>query len=392
MMHNGTLVSAGDGLVFQSAKNGGGSFVGSLIPSKIETVEKNGVTFTNDGDTVTVNGTASAATYYNLTGSSSSVPSNITPGKLYYLMISHTGGTVRVRVGAKVSGTYSYIYDNDRSTYLIVPESATGFDIALFVYTNGVASNEKIKVEFLPELSNRDISKILMPTNPGPMMTIIDDDGSKGFYTDLLPLIQSKGVPISSAIIGRNIGVASSYMTWAEVEEAHENGAEILNHTYMHYGEIDETRTPSEIVLDYEKNATLMAKHGIVDTGDIIVYPGGSGNLANVQEAAKRFARVGIRSNGNVLNYINQIRPYYIDRYRIESDYSYNLTTMKKLIDTCLAKGGWMIWMIHTSNSQRWSATSLATISDAIDYAIAQGLPIVSVKTGVKLYVPYVTT
>lgn len=390
LMHNGTLVSSGTGCVLQSVKNGGGSFIGNLIPSKIETVTKNNLTFTNDGEVITVNGTASAATYYTLIGSSSSVPSNITPGEMYYLLISLTGENVRVRVGAKVSGTYSYIYDNARSTYIVVPESATGFDIALYIYTGGVVNNAKIKVEFLPELSNKDISKILMPTNPGAMMTIIDDDGAKGFYTDLLPLIQSKGVSISSAIIGRNIGVASSYMTWAEVEEAHENGAEILNHTYMHYGETDETRTVEEIVLDYEKNAVLMAKHGIVDTGDIVVYPGGSGNMPTVQEAAKRFARVGIRSNGNVLNYINQIDPVYIDRYRIESDYSYDLDSMKNLIDNCITKGGWMIWMIHTSNTSRWSSTALSSISQSIDYAKEQGLPIVSAKTGAKLYVPYI--
>ena len=108
---------------------------------------------------------------------------------------------------------------------------------------------------------------------------------------------------------------------------------------------------------------------------------------ATAQVAAKRFATAAFRSNGNKLNLINQIQPFYIDRYRIESDYSYDLNQMKGLIDNCIAKGGWMVWMIHTSSGYNWNENALSAVSQAIDYAISSGLPIVTARYGIERYI-----
>jgi hypothetical protein len=139
-------------------------------------------------------------------------------------------------------------------------------------------------------------------------------------------------------------------------------------------------------MMDYTRNANLMQAHNI-PTGDILVYPGGSGNMVTAQTAAKRFASAAFRSNGNKLNLINQIEPFYIDRYRIETEYSYDLNQMKGLIDNCLTKGGWMVWMIHTSSGYNWSENALSAISQAIDYAISSGLPIVTARYGIERYI-----
>lgn len=213
-----------------------------------------------------------------------------------------------------------------------------------------------------------------------PMFSIIDDDGHGRFYTDLLPLIQSKHVPIASSVIGKNIGVASMYMTWEQVYDAYTKGAEILNHTYQHLGETEDERTADEIYMDYTKNARLMESHGIVTGGDIIVFPGGSANLSTAQDAAHRFAFGAIRSSGNKNNDIDSTDLYKIDRYRIQTDYSFDLTRMKALIDNCTQ--GWMIWVIHTSDAA-WGDTFVSTISESIDYAKSVGLSIVTVRHGI---------
>lgn len=348
---------------------------------------KNGVTFSYLNGTTTINGTATSATFFKLCGNINSLPDGVTAGLRYFIDIAHSGGEIaRIRVECKVDGATSYIYDDDKSAPLLIPSGTTGLAIYIYVYTGGAPNNEKITVSLRRALTNYALSNFALPSNPGAMLTIIDDDGALGFYTQLLPIIREKHIPIASAIIGSKIGVNPAYMTWEQVEECFAEGAEILNHTYMHYGETEETRPTNEIRMDYTRNANLMWAHNI-PTGDILVYPGGSGNMTTAQVAAKRFASAAFRANGNKLNLINQIEPFYIDRYRIESDYSYDLNQMKGLIDNCIAKGGWMVWMIHTSSGYNWNENALSAVSQAIDYAISSGLPIVTARYGIERYI-----
>ena len=214
-----------------------------------------------------------------------------------------------------------------------------------------------------------------------PMLTIIDDDGHQRFYTDLLPLIQSKHVPIASAIIGKNIGVSSVYMTWEQVTDAYTKGAEILNHTYSHLGQTEDDRTSDEIYMDYTKNERLMYSNGIVTGGNIIVYPGGSAYLNTVQDASHRFAIGAFRATGNKINNIGETDLYSIDRYRIDSDYQYDQAALRGLIDGC--NNGWMVWMIHTSGAEWTTYDGATAIADAIDYAKTKNLPIVTASYGI---------
>lgn len=360
----------------------------NLVPrlSNGDTI-KNGVTFSYLNGTTAINGTATSATYFKLCGNMNSLPDGVIAGRRYFIDITHSGGKIaRIRVECKVDGATSYIYDDDKSTSLLIPSGTTGLAIYVYVYSTGVVENERMTVSLRRALTNYALSNSVLPSNPGAMLTIIDDDGALGFYTQLLPIIRTKHIPIASAIIGSKIGVNPAYMTWEQVEECFAEGAEILNHTYMHYGETDETRPTNEIRMDYTRNANLMQAHNI-PTGDILVYPGGSGNMTTAQVAAKRFATAAFRSNGNKLNLINQIQPFYIDRYRIESDYSYDLNQMKGLIDNCIAKGGWMVWMIHTSSGYNWNENALSVVSQAIDYAISSGIPIVTARYGIERYI-----
>lgn len=229
--------------------------------------------------------------------------------------------------------------------------------------------------------------------NP-PMLTIIDDDGSAKFVTDLQPLIASKGVSISSAVIPGKVGT-SNYMAWAQIETAYAAGAEILSHTYNDIGATAVSEmTENEVWHDYVKARHAFESHSI-NTAKYLVYVGDSGNSQKAVSAAEKVYDGAITANsgsagGNTWNFTGSLNKYTLRRFRIDSsgstgDVNYNLDTMKSLIDHTIQNGGWMIWMIHTSGSG-WNASALASVTSAIDYAISEGLPIVSVDTGFKAY------
>lgn len=215
-----------------------------------------------------------------------------------------------------------------------------------------------------------------------PMITIIDDDGHQRFYTDVLPIIRNKNVPISSAVIGKNIGVSNVYMTWEQVAEAYSYGAEILNHTYEHLGQNEDNRTADEIYMDYTKNARLMNSNGITTGNDIIVYPGGSAYLDTVQNASHRFSFGAFRATGNKINRVGETDLYAIDRYRIDSDYQYNIDRLEGLIDQLT--GGWMVWMIHTSGEEWTTYNGPSVISSIIDYIKSKDISIVTARYGIS--------
>ena len=227
-----------------------------------------------------------------------------------------------------------------------------------------------------------------------PMLTIIDDDGNAKFVTDLLPLIASKGISISSAVIANKVGT-SPYMTWSQVEAAYIAGAEILSHTYNNIGSSDISEmTEQEVWYDYVRARHMIESHGIPSC-KYLVYVGGSGSSEKANGAAKKVYDCAITAHsgatgGNTWNFKGSLNPYSLRRFRLDEsgttgDVNYNLDTMKALIDHTIQHGGWMIWMMHTS-SAAWTETAKSTIESAIDYAIDQGLPIVSVDTGYKNY------
>jgi peptidoglycan/xylan/chitin deacetylase (PgdA/CDA1 family) len=226
-------------------------------------------------------------------------------------------------------------------------------------------------------------TRTFLPTNPGAMLTIIDDDGHSKFYTDLLPIIKSKKVPISTAIYNTSVGVAQNTMTWEQVAECYENGAEILSHSYDHA----DSEQVAEMTLEEIQHNDQMAKNELLvrgySGGKFIVYAGTTQTNDNVVKAAKNVYSCGINSTGNEMNFIDTLDPYHLKRYRIEVDYSYTSTDLDALIDTCKTDGGWMIWMIHTSGNA-WNSAAASAIGDAIDYAVAQGVQIVTVEAGCR--------
>ena len=75
----------------------------------------------------------------------------------------------------------------------------------------------------------------LLNYNNAVPFAVLVDDGNEKFYSDLLPLVTSKGVSITSAVIPDRANTGNStHMTWEQILDASKSGAEIVSHTFNH--------------------------------------------------------------------------------------------------------------------------------------------------------------
>ena len=350
---------------------------------RYEDKTSNGITYSYNTDgSIKVTGTASANSFYRVLDERDSVPSWLKIGKSY--TIKYRGTNVSLRVYEEINGTLSNapIIDTTKdAVYQPTNSNLTGIQVRLFV-GKGATVNETVSVEILTGTPSGNAY------NP-PMLTIIDDDGNEKYYTKLLPLIEAKGVPIACALpSGKTYddGV-TAHMSWQQIEDAYKRGAEFLNHSYSHwtYNEAN-SHTEAELWLDYTKGKNTISSHGI-QGGDMLVYGGLSGTLAKAKAAATHASKCAFHSHGDEINYRETLDRWFIKRYGIEDEpYNYDITALKSLIDACAAHGGWMIWMIHTS-SGNWTDSIVDVLSDAIDYAIASGVAVVSAECGYYHYI-----
>lgn len=360
----------------------------------------NGITRSATNGIWNFSGTAEATYFYRLIDARTSLPDWWVVGKKYRLYTNIPASSdlrvVLFLFDDKHINGIEFVSIKNGSITFTVPDHYTGVQLRFHINKNGKCGDLSGIIVVLSEImSNAELEFTLgangiLSSYNSPMISIIDDDGNPQYLSDIIPLAQEKKVPIATAIIGYRIAEAEDgtnpnrSMTWAQIQEAYAAGAEVLSHSVNHWGETSaNSRTVGELVEDYTVMKNNMSLHGI-DTGDILVYPGASGSSNNAVMAAERVYKCAIRSSGNVPNFFGQADRYNIRRYRIEQEYEFNIELIKPIIDNLLVTGGWMVWMIHTS--QNWTADTLSVLSQAIDYIIEKNIPIVSVHYGAKMY------
>lgn len=238
----------------------------------------------------------------------------------------------------------------------------------------------------------------LRNADPGPMLTIIDDDGNSKFYTDVLPIVQEEHVPIACAFITGKPGPTDNHMTWEQVVEANRSGAEILCHTYNHWsGDDIADKDMYEMSEEYRKAKFALEQHGI--QSNLLVYSGSTGLQTKSQEGAKAAGFKGaFLAGNNVTNLKGSISPFQIQRYRIgkstetakgypwvKDDGTSNIEALTALLNTLASDGGWMVWMMHTSDAV-WTETAKGVLTDACQYAKSKGIRIVTAEAGFHAY------
>ena len=359
----------------------------NLCPIRTTSQGNNGVDFVPDGTgQYIVNGTSEQGVNFNLFYSKTELPPGFEAGKTYRLEYTDTSLTNYLRVcvywyDEKGENEYD-LFNSTYSVNFTIPSNAKGLLIRLRVVTSNVTINNAVVKPVITSVSHYE--------EPKPMLTIIDDDGCAKYYTDLLPLCIEKGVSISSAVVPKQIeeresGKTKFWMSWKEITDCYSKGIEILSHTYDHAetSVVDE-RQIDEIRDTYKQAKDILHDHGIET--NILVYSGNSGSLAKCHSAASDVYDYGIIAGGNVNNQYGSMDPYNIMRYRIQYDYDFDVKKMKELIYLLSEKGtGWMVWMIHTSDTQ-WGKAFVSALSECIDYAKELNIDIVTAAEGAEHY------
>lgn len=360
----------------------------NYLPIATSNVNANGVTIVPDGSGYVINGTCTANKAYFLWNSTTEMPAGIKAGERY--IIEHDSPVqlltaIQFYDGSAWTSVLTNGYLN-KNTF-DVPANAVGMQVKFYVLKNKVYDNVAVTFELYSVLSNKYAMSVMGVNDiPKPMLTIVDDDGYKKFKTLLLPVIQAKCVPITSAVIGQYADADNDFaMNWSEIEECAVSGAEIMSHSYCHLNlSASDSMTKAEIQYDYQRMQNLLRNHGVKSEG--LIFCGDSATEEKCVDACSLVYSYGLNPDTKKINYKGGINRYAINRYGISAANTTE-TVLNGYIDA-LASGdtGWMIWCIHTSDSgfQQEQADAVAA---AIDYAIANNIEIVTVETGVRHYV-----
>lgn len=225
-----------------------------------------------------------------------------------------------------------------------------------------------------------DRNSLIANRNRRPMITLIDDDGAKQYMTKWLPIVQSKGIKMSCAVVTDWVNQGGTYMDWADLDTIAAAGVEILSHSKDHDYETIATQTVDEITANFAAAKAELAAHGH-DT-DIIVYPGSTGDNATVRDAARNVYAAGIISGGNKV-LTPPLETYRLSRYYLDSATTPTLDYFKGIADEVVANNGWAILMSHSQNATM-DDDMLDTIEQLIDYAKSIGIDFVTAKEGLK--------
>lgn len=208
-----------------------------------------------------------------------------------------------------------------------------------------------------------------------PVVTFIDDDGTRGFLTITKPVFDEYGIVASIGVIPSKVGT-SGYMSEEELKELQNNGYSMLSHSYTHAEDIfkpavvDVNGVTDEAILDdYKKGYEWMAKKGF-NGADTIVYPwGGFADSGRYKNLARTFYNNGINASGGGIN--EELNDnMYLNRLFINK--SKDIQVYKTAIDDTISKGGWLILGTH-SNANEIDTLHLKSI---IDYIISKNIAI----------------
>jgi hypothetical protein len=371
----------------QARKNMGAAAAGSgnLMPVLSKTYTRSGVTFTPTRDGLIIHGTATEDCYCKVYDDASALPEGLRPGKSYCLQhyCDDLYVTLNIRT-ADASGTWKYIYNSHCGGEFTIPEDAVGMQIRFYVPPNIPCENMHMKPRIY-EVNTLD-HVMADKKHRKPMLTIIYDDGMADFHTYVLPIIQEKKVPISMAIVpGFVENAVSGVMTWEQIEACFLGGAEVLDHTYAHITPATRAAmTVEELEHEYLMGRRILQHKGF-HPPCALVFNGSTANLANCRTAAYRVYKAGFNASTGGINYPDPPDPYNINRYSTDNK---TLQTLTGWIDELVAAGtGWMVWTRHNSNATTEDqAEAAAVLSQAIDYALANNVDIVTVERGLYEY------
>lgn len=217
-----------------------------------------------------------------------------------------------------------------------------------------------------------------------PIISFVDDDGSKEFISKWLPIMDKYGVPVTCAVVTDWVDKKQSCLSWDELNYLKEKGAEIVCHTESHNRDEYVKMSVSDLTDSYLRAKTKLANHGF-DTR-VIVYCGDTGDFYNNRAAARKIFDIGILSGGNA-NKRENYNLYGIERYNalLKAHRTFD-NYYKPIIDKAIANREWIIWMTHSQYSC-FDDDAINEISKMIEYSISNDVSIVNISQGFELLV-----
>ncbi len=209
------------------------------------------------------------------------------------------------------------------------------------------------------------------PTNG--ILSIIDDDGNADVISYLLPLMQSKNLPIGLAIAGKLIvdGALDGRpsMTDSQLRGLKNNPlVEIMNHTYSHVGlaGTDKFAVYSEL----KKNHDWLYERGFI--AESYVSPYGAYSLTSISEANKLYE--SHYSTYPDTNTIINMKNLEIGRLNFGSD-GVGLQALKNAIDRAKANNEYLVIMTHVGGYNNY-ANWRPDFENLVDYIVASGITV----------------
>lgn len=233
-----------------------------------------------------------------------------------------------------------------------------------------------------------------------PMITFIDDDGCIEFYDYLFPIMKAYNIPICSAYEAnyypyKEANDTLTYMSIEQIKEIQNYGGEILGHGAFDLTSKSEQRSEDEL----RETKRILLENGINVRG--FAYPTGNNN-AKIRELTEKYYDFAFKvsdKEGNVHCNYGCVPSYYINRCNIGGFFDSNvgkyagydtssLDYMKALVDECIEKKGWLVFMSHVrlmtteKQEQYKNLNQIQLLKDTISYIQYKGVDIVTASEG----------
>lgn len=218
--------------------------------------------------------------------------------------------------------------------------------------------------------------------NAGPMITIHDDDGNRGFYTKVFEVAKEYNIPITSAIItNRAMGFPGDerpynnrYYHYTEVMDMKESGlVEFVSHTHNHPLNMnDESR--ELLHEEFVDSRNFMKKWGM--NHRVVVIPGGHINDKVIEEARQVYEYM--TTYGGLNKVVSPpFSNYEIPRVNFDQD----IDSVKSYIDEAYEKNAWIILRTHVDQAESYSNEKFREI---IEYAQSLDFKFVTTEEGIR--------
>lgn len=258
------------------------------------------------------------------------------------------------------------------------------FDVAGIQYKNYSEKIDETTKDVLP------VSPLILSKNyvEKPIITFVDDDGSKTFLTKTKPVFDKHQVKCSLGIVTKNATSGSiGHLQTSDLKILQGEGYDILSHSHTHDSKLYKPGfvTESDEVIEADIKASY---EYIRDNGfgtNAIVYPWGSyADKDKYLALAQKYFDYGINSgtSGTPSAIMTEdiLESMYYKRKFIND--STSIDTYKSLIDSTLNKKGWLIFGIHSGIEGEVSSN---TIDQIISYVKEKGIDILTFSEANKI-------